>query len=85
MDRISKLRPLANELFNRVLGLDVSRSLLTDQSTLSDFTFGHPVEPLVRRIHEEFGVDVSAVEDGNVAEILERVAEKRKSQPAADA
>jgi hypothetical protein len=75
--RISTLQPLADEFLRRIFELDAADCLITDESSLWDFTFGHSLEPFVERIRQEFGVDVSAVEGANLAEILERIAESR--------
>ena len=76
-DRISKLQPLADEFLQRVFGRKTSQSFISNESTLHHFTFGHPVESIVQRIREEFGVEVSDIEHLNMAAILERIAEKR--------
>ena len=39
---------------------------------------GEKNDELIARINEMYGVDVSDIESGNLAEVLERIATKRK-------
>ena len=75
--RISKLEPLADDFLRRIFELDPADCLITDESSLWDFTFGHALEPIFDRIRQEFEVDVSGVEGANLAESLERIARSR--------
>jgi hypothetical protein len=77
-DRVARLQPLAEEFVQRLFGSDASRTFISNESTLHDFTFGHSPDKLVARIREEFGVDVSDVPHLNVAAILKRIGEKRE-------
>jgi hypothetical protein len=76
-ERVSRLEGLANDFLRRIFELDPENCLLTDESSLFDFTFGHSLEPVFAKIQLEFGVDASAIERANVADILERIAAKR--------
>jgi hypothetical protein len=75
--RVSRLQPLADEFLRRIFELDPADCLITDESSLWDFSFGHSLEPVFNRIRQEFGVDASEVEGANLAEILELIAGSR--------
>jgi hypothetical protein len=71
-DRIDQHCELADDFAQRVLGLD--SVWISDESSLGDF-HGEPTnEALNRKIHDVYGVDVSDITNGNLADILERIA-----------
>jgi hypothetical protein len=74
--RISAHSDLAEDFIQRILNVD--GAWISDESSLWDFHHGETNDALIARINELYGVDVSDIESGNLAEILERVATKRK-------
>lgn len=74
--RISAYSDLAEDFIQRVLNVD--GAWVSDESSLWDFHHGEKNDALITRINEVYGVDVSDIESGNLAEILERIATKRK-------
>jgi hypothetical protein len=62
---------LTEDFIRRVLGLDWA--FVSDQSSLGDFHTDDTNEVLNAKIKEVYGVDVSDVESGNLAEILQRI------------
>jgi hypothetical protein len=63
---------LADDFIRRVLGLDWA--FVSDQSSLWDFHTGEANEILIAKIKDLYGVDVSDIESGNLATILDRIA-----------
>lgn len=63
---------LTNEFIHRVLGLDWA--FVSDESSLWDFHANDTNEVLNAKIREIYGIDVSDLESGNLAEILQRIA-----------
>jgi hypothetical protein len=61
--------------------LDAVAVLLTDESSLWDFTFEDSLESRYRQIRQCYGVDASDIEGALIWKILERI-EKSRSRPA---
>jgi hypothetical protein len=66
---------LTDDFICRVLGLDWA--FVSDQSSLWDFHTGETNEVLIAKIKDLYGVDVSDIESGNLAAILDRIATGR--------
>jgi hypothetical protein len=66
---------LTEDFIKRVLGLDWA--FVSDQSSLWDFHTEDANDVLNAKIKEVYGVDVSDLESGNLAEILDRIAVRR--------
>jgi len=66
---------LTDDFIRRVLGLDWA--FVSDQSSLWDFHEGQTNEALIAKIKELYGVDVSDIESGHLATILDRIATAR--------
>jgi hypothetical protein len=77
-DRIMALTDLADDFLKRVL--EVEGAWISDESTLWDFSLTETDEEFHARIKEIYGVDVSDIKSGNIAEILERIAAERAVQ-----
>ncbi len=75
-DRIRQHEGLAADFVKRVLGLKYEECFISDQSSLWDFHHSESNEALHRRIAELYHVDVSDIESGVLADILERIAER---------
>jgi hypothetical protein len=75
-ERITRVEPLAAEFVRRIFELDPTECLVTDESSLWDFTFGHSLEPVFARIRDHYGVDVSSVQGANLVAILVRISEQ---------
>ena len=74
-DRILQNDFLANDFIERIL--DLSWALITDRSSLWDFHTGTSSEEYFAKIKEVYFVDVSDIESGNIADILDRIADVR--------
>jgi hypothetical protein len=74
-DRVHPHPELTDEFIQRVLGLDWA--FVSDQSSLWDFHTNDTNDVLNAKVREIYGVDVSDMESGNLAEILQRIATRR--------
>jgi hypothetical protein len=54
--------------------LDLPWAFLSDESSLFDFHEAETNEVLVQKIRSIYGIDVSDIASGNLADILERIA-----------
>lgn len=63
---------LADDFVRRVL--DIDGAWISDESSLWDFHHKETNAALVAKIREIYGVDVSDIESGNLADILDRIA-----------
>jgi hypothetical protein len=68
---------LADDFIRRVL--DIDGAWISDESSLWDFHHQETNAALVARIREVYGVDVSDIESGNLADILDCIAAKRRT------
>lgn len=76
--RVGRDPDLLNDFIHRVL--DLEWAFVSDESSLWDFQGEASNDALQQRICEVYGVDVSDIASGNIAEILERIAQVRISR-----
>ena len=77
-ERVNIRSELADDFIRRVLLVDWA--WISDESSLWDF---HPQKTnaaLIAKIREVYGVDVSDIESGNLADILDRIAANQQSR-----
>lgn len=72
--RVNLHANLAKDFAKRVLG--VEWAWISDESSLSDFSKEGTNDRLVQRIRTVYGVDVSDIPSGNLADIFDRIAQK---------
>jgi hypothetical protein len=77
-ERIAANSPLADEFLQSVLG--VEGAWISDESSLWDFTTEDSLDGCYARIRSLYGVDASDVPHGNLAEIIERIAQSKQKQ-----
>lgn len=70
--RVDRHAKLAKDFIERILGLEWA--WISDESSLSDFHEEETDEALVQKIRTTYGVDVSDISSGNLAEIFDRIA-----------
>lgn len=68
---------LTNDFIQRVLGLDWA--FISDGSSLGDFHTEETNDVLHAKIKQVYGVDVSDIESGNLAAILDRIASRSRT------
>lgn len=74
-DRIDKHRELSEDFIHRILSFE--RAWISDESSLWDFHADESNKQLFAKIEQTYGVDVSDIESGNLAEILDRIASRK--------
>lgn len=70
-DDIQAHSETSKRFINLVLGLEWA--LITNESSLDDFSVIEDVADLEEKIKKVFGVDISDIEDGNLLKIFERI------------
>jgi hypothetical protein len=73
--RVNQDPDLKEEFVRRVIGLEWA--WISDESSLWDFHTEETNDSMVTKIMDIYGVDISDIESGNVAQILERIASSR--------
>jgi hypothetical protein len=71
-DRVDRHPALASDFVKRVLELDWA--WISDESSLDDFHGDETNKRLIDRIRDIYGVDVSDISSGNLADIFDRIA-----------
>jgi hypothetical protein len=75
-ERIAANSGLADEFLRSVL--EHGEAWISDESSLWDFALGDSLDDYYAKISALYNVDVSDIPDGNLASILERIAQSRK-------
>jgi hypothetical protein len=70
--RVGQHSELAKDFFKRIL--EVDWAWISDESSLWDFHGDETNDELVGKIHRIYGVDVSDISNGNLADIFDRIA-----------
>ncbi|MGA2086643.1 MAG: hypothetical protein ABSG60_14120 [Terracidiphilus sp.] len=76
--RIEANSALAAEFLESVLGH--GEAWISDESSLWDFALGHSLDDYYAKIRALYDVDVSDVPGGNLAGIIERIAQSKQKQ-----
>ncbi|MGA3009396.1 MAG: hypothetical protein ABSD72_03975 [Terracidiphilus sp.] len=74
-ERVDAHPELAEDFIRRVLGLEWA--WISDESCLWEFSLDENNDSYYAAIREIYGVDVSDIESGNLADILERIAKQK--------
>jgi len=77
-NRIEANSALADDFIHHVLELEWA--WISDESNLGEFGEGDSTESYCNKIRIRYGVDVADIADGNVAEILERIAAAKQQK-----
>lgn len=77
--RVDRHTELAEDFIKRVLGIEWA--WISDESSLDDFHTEETNSALIEKIRSNYGVDVSDIGNGNLADIPDRIAEKAHSVP----
>lgn len=76
-DRIDKHSALADDFVKRVL--ELPWAWISDDSTLWDFHVHESNSALYAKIRDAYGVDVSDISSGNLADILDRISQQNST------
>jgi len=77
--RVDRNAELAKDFIQRILGLEWA--WVSDESSLWDFHADETNESLTEKIHHIYGVDVSDIANGNLADIFDRISNYRGVSP----
>jgi len=77
--RVSQHSELSKDFVKRVLDLDWA--WISDESSLCDFHDDETNESFIERIRDIYGVDVSNISSGNLADIFDRISGNRAVPP----
>jgi len=77
--RVDQHAELAKDFIKRVLGIEWA--WISDESSLGDFHDEESNDKLVQKIRSTYGVDVANIAGGNLADILDRIAEEANPKP----
>jgi len=77
-DRVVGVEHVARDFFHRILDMNYDDCLITDESSLWDFHEDESNKIYTGRIQDEYGIDISDLSDARIADILERIAQRRK-------
>jgi hypothetical protein len=77
-ERIDAYPELAEDFRRRIFDGETTWAWISDETRLDEFHDGETDEPIVARIKEVYGVDVSDISSGCICEILERIAATRR-------
>jgi hypothetical protein len=73
-ERVDMYPDIADRFLREVMGFTSGGPVfISDQSCLGDFGIGAGPDKYVEKIRQVFGVDVSDIESGNLADIFERI------------
>ena len=72
--RVRKYPTVARNFFRDVLDLDLDDCILTDLSSLWDLPFEGSMEDCIEKTERLYGVTISDIKDGNLADIFARIA-----------
>jgi hypothetical protein len=81
-ERVGQHSELAQDFVRRVLGVDWA--WISDESSLWDFHGDETNESLTEKIHHIYGVDVSDISSGNIADIFDRILKHKAVPPRPD-
>jgi len=81
---ISLFEAIANEFMLRVFGYEAGDFLITDESSLHDFTGVGEMElsDIQQKIRDVYGLDVSDLPAGILLDIFVRINERQAKQPS---
>jgi len=78
--RVDQHSELAKDFVERVLGLDWA--WISDESSLWDFHTDETNQEMIEKIRHVYGVDVSDISSGKLADIFERISKYKAVPPA---
>jgi len=78
---IDKFEKIAEDFMRRVFDLGVNDYLITDESSLWDFTPAADLSDVHRKIRQEFGLDPSDLNSTRMIEIFGKLQDQRDQGP----
>ena len=80
-DGVDRVRDLAEEFMEAIFEMEPASYLITDESSLLDFEGVEDLDLLAvdKKVRSVFGVEVSDIRSGNLAEIFARIHRHRRA------
>ncbi len=79
---VDMFRSIAEEFMAEVFGLQPGDYLITDESSLADFTgLGTELDDIKTQVRETYDIDVSDLEYGTLVEVFMRIHSRRYGAP----
>ena len=77
---IDKFRAISEDFMNRVFGLEPGEYLISDESSLYDFTGLDEMElpDINKKIQEMYNINVSDIKSRNLLEIFKRISDSKR-------
>jgi hypothetical protein len=77
---IDKFRAISEDFMNRVFGLEPGEYLISDESSLYDFTGLDEMElpDIHKKIQEMYNINVSDIKSRNLLEIFKRISDSKR-------
>jgi hypothetical protein len=76
--RILENSAMVEEFLKSVLGHE--EAWISDESSLWDFALGDSINEYFEKIRDLYGVDVSNISNGNLADIIDRIAQSKQNR-----
>ena len=76
---IDRFFGISKEFMKKIFDFEPGEYLITDESSLHDFTGLDEMErtDIQRRVQDEYGIDISEIESGNLIEIFKAIYKNR--------
>jgi hypothetical protein len=81
-ERVGQHSELAKDFIKRIL--DIDWAWISDESSLWDFHGDQTNQSLTEKIRHIYGIDVSDISSGNLADIFDRISKYRAALPRPD-
>lgn len=80
---INRFREISEDFMNKIFGLEPGEYLISDESSLYDFTGVDEMElpDIHKRIQEMYNIDVSDIESRNLIDIFRRIDDRKSRAP----
>jgi hypothetical protein len=80
---VDRFQTISEEFMQRIFNLEPGEYLLTNESSLRDFTGLDEVEltDIQKRVLDLYGIDVSDIRSGNLLEIFKRIHSQKSGPP----
>jgi hypothetical protein len=77
--RVDKFRPISEDFMNKIFGLEPGEYLISDESSLYDFTGIDEMQlpDIQKKIQEIYDIDVSEIKSRNLLEIFKRIRDRK--------
>ena len=80
---VDRFQTISEDFMQRIFNLEPGEYLITDESSLRDFTGLDEVElsDIQKRVLDLYGIDVSDIRSGNLLEIFKRIHSQKSGAP----